>query len=71
MHVDPCTAGEMRVSEGTFKDGFLDYCFDGEWGIVCGDNWDSDNAEVACRQLGFKPSSKYVLRFSGCLLKFY
>ena len=58
MHADMCTTGEMRVSEGTFEDGFLDYCFGGEWGIVCGDNWDDQDAEVACRQLGYRTSGE-------------
>ena len=51
----------MRVSEGTPQDGFLEYCVDGYWGVVCGNNWDNNEAEIACRQLGYQPSpGKYI-----------
>ena len=46
-----CTQGAIRLQRGAF--GPLEICNNNVWGTVCSDLWDTVDAQVACRQLGF------------------
>ena len=49
-----CTTGDIRLQGGsTPNQGIVEICFYNIWGRVCTDLWDTNDAQVACRQLGF------------------
>ena len=53
---DTCSLeGEVRLTGGRVShEGRVEICIGEQWGSVCDDNWDSDEASVVCRQLGFQ-----------------
>ncbi|KAM9847935.1 neurotrypsin [Aulostomus maculatus] len=56
---NPYTDGALRLvgADGPWQ-GRVEIYFQGEWGTICDDNWTEVNAQVVCRQLGYRGTAK-------------
>jgi len=52
--VSSCADGDLRLVNGQVAgEGRVEVCFDNVYGTICDDGWNSQDAQVVCRNLGF------------------
>ena len=58
-----CNDTDVRLVQlpgGMENEGSVEYCSGGLWGLVCFDSWDTNDARVICRQLGYNVEGKLI-----------
>ena len=56
-----CSHGQVRLVAGSHQfEGRVEICINREWGSVCDNQWDKNDAKVVCRQLGYPESGEFI-----------
>ena len=55
-----CTDGAVRLRNGNMsREGRVEICMGGVWGVIADVSWGTNAAKVTCRQLGFTNGCEY------------
>ncbi|XP_065830758.1 scavenger receptor cysteine-rich domain superfamily protein-like [Oscarella lobularis] len=54
-----CVPNLRLVGGSVPEEGRIEILHKGQWGTICDDNWEIEDATVACLELGYGPAKKY------------
>lgn len=60
----PCVDGQIALFSGSNNlEGRIEVCNNGQWGTICDDNFDNNDARVVCNTLGYPSEGKIFTNF--------
>ena len=68
-HISPvfCNNGDIRLMGGTTRyEGRVELCWNEMWGTICDGFWSTNDANVACKQLGFLDTGNPCAQNTTC-----
>ena len=64
-----CTTGHVRLTSGQSQYvGLVEICYGGVWKSICPRGWDTREAQVVCRQLGFNSVGQLLTEGIGYIM---
>ena len=56
-----CLTGEVRLQGGEMpNEGRVELCVHNVWGSICDYEWDTNDADVVCKQLGYSGQGEFI-----------
>ena len=57
-----CNDTDIRLAGGSDQyEGRVEICYNETWGTICDGSWSTNDANVACRQLGYAATGIHIV----------